>query len=291
MRPTFALAFALTLAALLAGGYAAAAEPAYHLYRTHLTPPAGNVRPRASTIEYFGGPVISTVHVEVVIWGSKVASSTVTSIGPFLKSLANSTFTDLLGQYATDLTGVNGHAGTDQQIKRGSLLGQVQIVPKNTSTKLSDAAIQAEIIHQITVGKLPRRGPNILYMVFFPASITITIDGSTSCTDFGAYHEASPGNPAKSNFWYGVMPDCGGGFTSLTYATSHEFAEAVTDAIPTPGSHPAYPQAWNTADGYEIADLCEGLSATLTAGKAVFTVTEVFDKKTNACATGNYTSP
>jgi hypothetical protein len=287
MRRAFAAAAALWLAA----DYAAAAEPAYHLYRTHVGPGSASRQSRASTIEYFGGPVISTVHVEVVIWGSKVAAITVSSIAPFLKSLANSTFTDLLGQYATDLKGVNGHAGTDQQIKRGTLLGQVQIAPKNTSSKLSDAAIQAEIVHQITIGKLPRRGPNILYMVFFPPNITITIDGATSCTDFGAYHEASPGNPAKSNFWYGVMPDCGGGFTSLTYATSHEFAEAVTDAIPTPGSHPAYPQAWNTADGYEIADLCEGLSATLTAGKAVFTVTEVFDKKTNACATGNYTSP
>jgi len=284
-------AFAFGAVAMLAAGCAAAAEPAYHLYRTHVTPEAHGNQASASTIEYFGGPVISTVHVEVVIWGSKVASGTVKNIGPFLKSLSNSTFTDLLGQYATDLKGVNGHAGTDQQIKRGSLLGQVQIAPKNTSTKLSDAAIQAEIVHQITIGKLPRRGPNILYMVFFPPNITITIDGSTSCSDFGAYHEASPGNPAKSNFFYGVMPDCGDGFASLTYATSHEFAEAVSDAIPTPGSNPAYPQAWNTADGYEIADLCEGLSATLTAGKAVYTVTEVFNKKTNTCATGNYTSP
>jgi len=285
MRPTL-IAVAAALAAASAQARAEG-RPAYHLYRA-----PSQAHPRAaSTMEYFGGPVIGTVKVEVVFWGKNVAKPTVNGIAPFLKSLADSTFADLLSQYATNLTGVNGHKGTNQKIKRGTLLGHVQITPKNTSLTVSDAAIGSEIVHQITIGKLPRQSPNTLYMIYFPADITITLDGSTSCVAFGGYHEATPGNPAKNNIFYGVMPDCGGGFVEQTIVTSHEFAEAVTDPIPTPGSNPAYPQAWNTSDGFEIGDLCEGLDATLTSGKTAYTVQEVFDKKTNACATGNYTSP
>jgi hypothetical protein len=274
---------------LFAGREAAADQPAYHVYRTPQM--LQGRQPTASTVEYFGGPVISKVAVEVVFWGKTVPASTVKGIGPFLKSLANSTFTDLLAQYETNLTGVNGHKGTNQTISRGTLLGQVQITPKNTSLTLTDAQVQAEIVHQITIGKLPRQNPNVLYMIYFPANITITLDGMTSCVQFGAYHEAYPGNPAKSNIFYGVMPECGYGFAGQTIDSSHEFGEAVTDAIPTPGSNPNYPQAWNTSTGYEIGDLCEGLNATLTAGTTKYTVQELFNKKTNACATGNYTSP
>jgi hypothetical protein len=281
--------FAAAMLLLGAAGARAGEQPAYHIYRTPQI--RGGQAAASGKIEYFGGPVISAVQVEVVFWGPEVAATTVKDIGPFLQSLANSTFTDLLAQYATNLTGVNGHAGTNQTISRGTLLGQVQITPKNTSLLLTDKQIRAEITHQITIGKLPQQSPNVLYMIYFPADITITLDGMMSCVEFGAYHEASPGNPAKSNVFYGIMPDCGGGFASLTVASSHEFAEAVTDAIPTPGSHPNYPQAWNTANGDEIGDICEGNNARLTAGSNKYTVQEVFDKATNACATGNYTSP
>lgn len=269
----------------------AAERPAYHLY----VPPslrAQAVRPdAATTMLYYGGPVIGTVKVEVVFWGTNVAPATVSGIGAFLGAIANSTYIDQLAQYSTNLVGVNGHAGTNQTIGRGSLLGQVTITPQNQATTLTDAAIKKELHHQIGIGKLPRQNPNTLYMVYFPANITIALGGSVSCQAFGAYHEAGPGVVGKPNLLYGVMPDCGGGFSGQTIASSHEFAEAVTDAIPTPGSHPAYPQAWNTSNGYEIGDLCEGNDTTLTAGKTSYTVQEVFDNSTNACATGTFKSP
>ena len=87
------------------------------------------------------------------------------------------------------------------------------------------------------------------------------------------------------------MPDCSGGFSYVTSVSSHEFSEAITDAIPTPGSNPAFPQAWNDANGNEIGDLCEGHDTTLTAGSRTYTVQEVFTNDTNACATGKFTSP
>lgn len=286
MRP-----FLPCLAACLTVSVAAATTPpAYHMMRMPPAGPHADVS-RASTMLYYGGPVISAASVKVVFWGNSVAAATVRQAGPFLKAVAASTYTDQLAQYATKgVTGIGGHTGT-QTIGRGTYLGQTVITPSNTATTLADSAIRRELLHQITIGKLPPRTPNTLYMVFFPASITITLGGSVSCQAFGAYHEAAPGRAGATNLFYGVMPDCGGGFGAISVATSHEYAEAVTDAIPTPGSNPAYPQAWNTSNGYEIGDLCEGHNATLTAGAVTYTVQEVFDAKTNACKTGNFSSP
>ncbi len=243
-------------------------------------------------MRYYGGPVISKVKVEVVFWTAGVAAATRVGIVGFLKALANSNFVDQLAQYDTKLTGVNGKPGTNQKIVRGHVIGTVTIAPQNTRLTLTDAAVKQELRHQITIGKLPQQDPNTLYMIYFPARVTISLDGLVSCQAFGAYHEAGPGQVGAANLFYGVIPDCGGGLAEATVVSSHEFAEAVTDSIPTPGSHPAYPQAWNDVHGDEIADLCVGTSATLTAGKSVYRIQEVFNNATNACATtANFTSP
>ena len=63
----------------------------------------------------------------------------------------------------------------------------------------------------------------------------------------------------------------------------------MTDNIP--GSNPAFPQAWNTSDGYEIGDLCEGYTGTLTDSTSSYEVTQVYLNSRSGCSTGNYTSP
>jgi len=275
------LATALTTSAL-------ANPAAIHTMPMH---PSAQAR-AASTIEYFGGPVIAQVNVITVFWGAGQAAATLSGIGPFLQSLAGSTYQSQLDQYSTaGLTGVSGHAGSNQTISTGTYGGQFTITPANKSLRLTDKAIQKELLAQIAAGHLPKQSLNNLYMIYFPANITISLGGSTSCVAFGAYHSATSATATPGNVFYGVMPACSGGFTFLTLASSHEFAEAVSDAIPTPGSHPKYPQAWNTSGGSEIGDLCEGNNTTLTTGTKTYTVQEVFDKATNACATGTFTAP
>ena len=131
----------------------------------------------------------------------------------------------------------------------------------------------------------------MLYMIYFPSDITINLDGLISCQDFGAYHFSTSTRARAKNIFYAVEPDCNAGFGFITYAASHEFAEATTDNIPTPGTNPAYPQAWNTSNGYEIGDLCEGYTGTLTDSTTSYEVTQVYLNSTAACSTGNYTSP
>ncbi len=206
-------------------------------------------------------------------------------------AMVQSTYLDQMDEYNTPKQGVNGHKGTKQEIGRGSYLGQVQIKPKNKSTDLSDADVQAELKLQIKKGKLPASDLNTLYMIYFPASVTISLDGLTSCVDFGAYHFATVDNKlSKKNVFYTVEPDCHSSINSITFAASHEFAEATTDNVPTPGSFPDFPQAWNDANGFEIADKCGG-SGTLTAGSSHWTVTQYWLNSTGKCSIGGYTSP
>jgi hypothetical protein len=291
----------LAVAGIVLGAapWAAAAAPdesgAYHIFpmsgllATHPSPEA-RVRNAARTMLYFGGPVLPKIKVVSVIWGGDVNKTTVKNIGPFLSGLVNSTFVDQLKQYSTNFTVMNGHAGTHQTIGRGTYKGQFTITPGHKAISLTDAAIQAELRTQIAAKHLPAADQNTLYMVYFPSYITITAGKAISCSNFAAYHSANP-RTVGGNLFYGVMPDCRLGFAAETIASSHEFAEALTDGIPTPGSHPAYPQAWNTFDGYEIADLCEGTRAILAAGGKNYTVTQVFLNTTKGCGTGNYHSP
>ena len=285
----------IAAAAVLAASAAAALAAdlptkAYHLYIPGRKPIAP-VQGAGKTMLYFAGPVIAKVKVVSVMWSANVAATTKAKIGPFLNAIVHSTFADQFAQYSTNIVGVNGMQGTDQTIVRGTYSGQFIITPANKKKTVTDTQVQTELLAQIAAGHLPASDLNTLYMIFFPSNITIVLDGSKSCVGYGAYHFATSTTVSPSNVFYGVMPDCGGGLNSLTVATSHEFAEAVTDAIPTPGSNPAYPQAWNNAQGYEIADLCEGLSTTLTTKKRSYTITEVFTNSTNACATGTFTSP
>ncbi len=283
------LAGSLTLA--LPAAAAAPDGTAYHLYRPGL-PAAPAASPASGpTMLYYGGPVLASVRVVAVMWGRNVAKTTGSLISPYFKAMVNSTYADQFAQYSTHMRGVNGHRGTNQTITRGTFRGKFRITPANTAKTLTDGDVQTELKAQIAAGALPAANLDTLYMIYFPSDITITLGGSRSCVAFGAYHEAVSATVTPDNVFYGVMPDCGGGFSSITVASSHEFAEAVTDAIPTPGSHPAYPQAWNTSNGFEIGDLCEGHDTTLTGGGETYTVQEVFTKSTNACATGTFTSP
>jgi opacity protein-like surface antigen len=251
-----------------------------------------------SSVLYYGGPVISNVKVTAVMWGSNVDSTTQKQIGDFFATTVNSTYIDWMSEYNTNIKAVDGREGTDQSIGRGTFSGVVTITPSNTSTKLQDTDIQTEIDAQINAGHLAKPDANTLYMVYFPSGVSITLDGSKSCEAFCAYH-MNYQSKTNGQVFYGVMPDLGGAcsfgcgflssrFNSLTAVSSHELMESISDPIPTPGSSPAYPQAWNTTDGQEIGDLCTSTDTTVTAGNTSYKLQQIFDNKIQGCAPGPY---
>jgi len=267
----------------------------YHLFKATSFKSLAKQPARPDTdMNYYGGPVFSNVKVMTVMWNKDVLQNTQDQMPLFTAALVDSTYVDQLAEYNTKgASAVNGHRGTHQIINRGTYIGQVVLTPRNQSTVLQDSDVQAELKYQIHKGVLPPSDQNTLYMVYFPSNITIEIDGQASCVVFGAYHFAT--NDArrakKRNIFYSVEPECNSGFDYLTFAASHEFAEATTDNVPTPLVVPDYPQAWNDPTGYEIGDKCS-TGGTLTATSGSWQVTQVYLNSLHGCSTtATYTSP
>jgi hypothetical protein len=147
-----------------------------------------------------------------------------------------------------------------------------------TSKKLKDPDIQKEIARLINTGKVPAPDADTLYMVHFPAGVSIDMEGNLSCQQFCAYHGTFMSG--GKNVYYGVMPDfsggcqaCGGTSDKLqntTIVSSHELVEAITD--PAIGLANATQNgallAWYDDQYGEIGDVCQS-EAGLVGGWAV----------------------
>jgi hypothetical protein len=254
----------------------------------------------AGSLLYYGGPVISNPKVYIVLWGPNVDGPTKDGMPDFYKALTKSDMMDWMDQYNTTGKSLDGRDGTNQHIGKGSFEGTITITPKQTSGTIDDKDIQVELQHQIDSGVLPKPDDNTLYMTYFPAGLSITIEGMGSCSTFCAYHTAS-GTPQSAHFYYGVMPDLGGAcsfgcgfdehFNNVSAISTHEFCEAVTDPYPTPGSTPAFPQAWNDKGGQEVGDLCAGNNNTMTttSGKT-YAVQAEYDNGAASCTSRTWKS-
>ncbi len=154
-----------------------------------------------------------------------------------------------------------------------------------SGSSIDDSQVQAFIQQEVTAGTLPEPTSETLYALYFPASTTISLQGGTSCVDFGGYHGSTMvTDPMGASFSiaYAVLPRCNFGEFNLldqtTFAASHEFAEAASDPQ---GGAPAYylfsnaswPQLGQGTSGGEIGDLCNTPNATpyhdLSTGYAV----------------------
>lgn len=239
---------------------------------------------------YFGGPVISNPKVYVVWWGNAaninpLLTATRGGLADFYAGVTNSNYLDWMNEYDTNITAQagshTGTAGTNQHIGRGNLVGIRTLTPVPAGN-VTDAQIQAALDQAFGNGTLPQPDANTIYAIAFPRNVTITLDGSRSCSAFGGYHESTV-ETARHNAYYIVLPDCGNSFRSFTIVSSHELIEATTDPQPTPGSNPDFPQAWNDASGSETGDLCQGSSGSVTTALGTFTVQGIWDEVSHGC--------
>jgi MYXO-CTERM domain-containing protein len=264
------------------------------------TPRPARVGAPNQQLLFFGGRVISNVKVWAVNWTSNVNPAISSQIGAFYTAITASPWIDWLSEYDTiGVRAQDGSLGSDQRIGRGTFAGSVTITPTiNTTNNITNDDIAAELAAQIAAGTLAppetdgAGNVNSIYMFDFPAAVTITLyDGSvaTSCVQYGAYHFTT--RIGGLSVPYGVHPDCGGGFTSVTYVHSHELAEAITDTEVGlvnldigNGGGTTRPSAWysyvNGQDNGEIADLCEGSPGGTVAG---YSVTSLWSNTAGAC--------
>jgi hypothetical protein len=267
----------------------------------------GFAAPAGAHLTYFGGPVISNVHVVQVLYGSgsynsQVAGAASPSMGNFFSDLlgTNSGYINLLSQYDTPASG-----GTNQTIGNGTFDGLFQIVPSaaNNGSTIDDTNIQAELLAQITAGHLPAPlsdgagNVNTIYMIYFPPGKTITQGGSSSCVGGGfcAYHGTTSNTLSSEHLLYGVLPDmqagsgcavgCGNSstFGNYTSVTSHELTEAITDADVGIATVFGPPLAWYDMTNGEIGDICNAQQGSYTANGTTYTIQLEFSNAANNC--------
>jgi len=267
----------------------------------------GFAAPAGAHLTYFGGPVISNVHVVQVLYGSgsynaQVAGNTTPTMGNFFSDLtgASSGYITLLSQYSTPASG-----GTNQTIGNGTFDGLFQIVPSaaNNGSTIDDTNIQAELLAQISAGHLPTPvldaagNVNTIYMIYFPPGKTITQGGTSSCVGGGfcAYHGTTSTTLNSKNILYGVLPDMQAGsgcatgcgtsttFGNYTSVTSHELTEAITDADVGIATTFAAPLAWYDMTNGEIGDICNGQQGSYVANGTTYTIQLEFSNAANNC--------
>jgi hypothetical protein len=234
---------------------------------------------------YRGGPVISNVKIYAVFWGSNVPNQS--DLAGFYTAIANSAYVDQLSEYDT----------SRQKIGRGQFVSSYVDTDAPSDAQVSDDAVQQELSRLVGNGSLPQPDGNTLFMVHFPAGVTINMQNANSCEQFCAYHSSfsSGGNPYTGGgnpTYYAVMPDYTGDcskcstvdsspFNDTTVVASHEVAEAITDpnigvANTTQDEHQL---GWYDDKNDEIGDVCEGQSATF----AGYRVTKLWSNRVNAC--------
>jgi len=272
----------------------------------HIVPygtPTKMLRPPLSSagglFPYWGGPVISNIHIVEVLWGSFVDVSSTSGLPQFLSDLPTTNYFDLLSEYGTvGVTGAGGAPGSNQLIGRGFFDGKFTITPSicpgaanNPSCTISNSQIQSELQRQLVHLPAPVKDThnnyNTIYLLYFPPGVHITIGTAGSCQSGGfcAYHASLPGG-LPSEIPYGVFPDfgqtsacgpsmgCGNSASAnnLTSATSHEIGEAVTDANIGNATQLGPPLAWFSNNNDEIGDICNQDQQQITVGTKTYTV-------------------
>jgi hypothetical protein len=209
--------------------------------------------PPLPLLRNFGGPVLGNMKIITVTYVGNTGRDSIRA------------FDDMIVKSPWWTSVTDGFA-----IQPGTSGGYAELVDDVSGKTLdNDTDLKPMIQKLVTAGKLPPPDANTLYAFYFPASTTITLQGSASCQAFGAYHDSGPVTfgGATTEAAFAIMPDCGGGTTD---SASHEFIEAATDPHPqTTGTWYAYNDAWFGAGGGEVADLCQARGSATEGGQSV----------------------
>ena len=228
---------------------------------------------------YLGGPILQNAGVVLVYWNTNVGYKS--ELESFYRVITRSVFFSSLAEYGT--------TNPKQTIGPGTFLASATAAGPPQSNLVHNADVQRELSRLISTGAVPSRDPDTVYMIHFPADVSIEFDQGISCVDFCAYHSTFQRNGA--NVYYAVIPDmsgrCAGAcgpsspLGNTTAVASHELAESVTDPAVGLAAEYGPPLGWFDRDAGEIADICNGQRA-MVGG---FTVQPVWSNALNRCFT------
>lgn len=215
-----------------------------------------------------GGREIPNAGFFAIYWNGTVANAGgtgVTSLGYANIQAQVSAFSAL---YSDGLDYSQSEAGADytviQQYGTAQPISSAALSPvltslgyyidtKATQSSISDSKIRSYLTGLFQRGTVPASA-NVIYGVYFPPGMKVTLQGGASCTSFCGYHGHFTYNGQDIKYASFPYTNCTGcllsGFSvadMLTIVTSHEIREAVTD----PDLN-----AWYDSSGYEADDKC-----------------------------------
>lgn len=164
-------------------------------------------------------------------------------------------------------------------IDPGRTAGYVEL-PDTVSGKTLDnqADVMPFIQKLVLAGTLPAPTTQTLYVFYFPASTTLTLNGDVSCRGLGGFHDSVPvkrvpGGATVADVAYAILPRCTTSRDDLTYAASHEIIEAATDPHASEAGNTTWYLldniAWSGAGGAEVADMCMAKTRFAASGYAL----------------------
>lgn len=213
-----------------------------------------------------GGLEIADAGFWAIYWNRDVANSTATSTRT-AKSYATiqAELDDFIANFP-DNTNYDGSTTDDytivQQYGRTAPIANfltkygAYLDTKAAQKNITDSKIQSYLVGLFNGGTV-QAASNIIYGVYLPPGMKVTLSGGASCSSFCGYH--SHFTYAGMQIKYATFPylNCSACKLStltvadmLTIVTSHEIREAVTD----PGDNGT--NAWYDASGYEADDKC-----------------------------------
>lgn len=195
-----------------------------------------------------GGPVLSRPSIIAVSFSNDDAA-TVASADTFVTTLGGTAYWPAVtGEYGVGAVTV------------GAPVHLVEAAPAS----IDDAAIKTWLQGKLngTHPEFGTPGGNSLYVLFYPATTTITLGGAASCQVFGGYHESTA--VGATEVAYAVLPRCTrpgeAVLDTLTGSASHEIIEAATDPYPNVnGAYQSVDQGhlgWQVLLLGESGDLC-----------------------------------
>jgi len=218
---------------------------------------------KASTgINYHNGPILSSVGVAAIYWGTSTlypggptpgttgnGSQDGSLIGTFLRGLGGSAYWQINTDYYDTVT------GTQRFVPGAVSYTQYWAANQNPGSSVSDAAIQAKIVGGFTSGALSY-DPNTIYAVFSGPGVNL---GGGFGTQYCAYHgiftwngnvvvyAAQPYNAGVSGCQVQSTGPNADPADPEVNTLAHEVEEAATDP---------HLNAWYDRRGYENADKC-----------------------------------
>ena len=192
-----------------------------------------------------------------IYWNRTVANSNQTSLGYATLAEQMKAFVDSFGNDAAYSSQSTDDFSVVQQygpsISSTVKNWGVHVATQPSKSSVSDSGVRNFIAGLFNKGEVPA-ATNIIYGIYLPQGMKVTMSGGSSCSTFCGYHGHF--NYGGVDIRYAVFPflDCNACRLSnlsvadmLTIVASHEIREAVTD-----------PQlnAWYDSSGYEADDKC-----------------------------------